>query len=120
MWIYQQSTGKLTRDGELVAIGYSGHGADKNVAADEGVKNMGPLPVGTYTIEAAITDPRLGPLAMRLLPFASNSMLGRADFFIHGDSPAHPGEASEGCIVLPNMARLIIDRDPDRRLQVVA
>ena len=120
MWIYQQSTGRLTRDGELVAIGYSGHDIDKNVAAAEGAKNMGPLPRGLYSIGEAYTDPHLGPLAMQLTPDASDEMLGRAGFFIHGDSVAHPGDASEGCIVLPSFARQLINADLDRRLQVVA
>lgn len=120
MWIYSQSTRRLTRDVVLVAIGYSGHGAEANQPDDQGVKNMGPCPRGLYSIGKAYTDPHLGPLAMRLTPDAANEMEGRSGFFIHADSIAHPGQASEGCIVLPNFARGIIDREPDRRLQVVA
>lgn len=36
---------------------------------------------------------------MRLTPYVENQMCGRDGFMIHGDSSAHPGEASDGCIV---------------------
>ena len=120
MWIYKQSTGQLFFGVVLIGTGYAGRAADKDVPADQGVVDMGPLPQGFYTIGPAYSDPHLGPLAMRLTPDTSNDMMGRAGFFIHADAPSHMGEASEGCIVMPNDVRGQLARSPDRRLQVVA
>ena len=39
------------------------------------------------------------PVAMPLIPDPANQMHGRSGFFIHADSIADPGSASEGCIV---------------------
>mgnify|MGYP001549603940 CR=1 FL=1 len=34
-------------------------------------------------------------------PDNGNEMFGRSGFLIHGDSKKRPGEASNGCIILP-------------------
>ncbi len=39
--------------------------------------------------------------AIPLTPAPANRMFGRSGFFVHGDSNAHPGEASQGCIIMP-------------------
>jgi type VI secretion system (T6SS) effector TldE1-like protein len=120
MWQYHQSTGQIFYGDQLVGTGYAGRDADKNIPADQGVPNEGPLPQGIYTIGGAYTDPHLGPLVMRLTPDPSNEMFGRSGFFIHADSVVHPGQASEGCIVMPQSVRIAISIHPDRQLQVVA
>ncbi len=46
-------------------------------------------------------------------------MFGRSGFLIHGDSVSHPGEASEGCIILDRNVRETIANDDDKYLVVV-
>jgi Protein of unknown function (DUF2778) len=40
-----------------------------------------------------------------LTPDPSNDMCGRSGFLIHGDSVSHPGDASDGCIILSRAER---------------
>lgn len=119
MWKYCQSTGQLFYGKVSIGIGYSGHGVDKNVPEAEGIKNMGPLPHGMYTIGFAEYNDHLGPLTMKLFPNAGNQMHDRGGFYIHGDSASHPGEASEGCIVLSHDIRNLINMGANRGLEVV-
>lgn len=70
------------------------------------VVDEGPLPCGLYTLGTAVTHPRLGPLAIPLHPDPLNAMFGRSAFYCHGDNQAHNGTASEGCIIMPNSARV--------------
>lgn len=44
---------------------------------------------------------------------------GRTAFLIHGDSRTNPGNASEGCIVLPPAVRIRIAQSGDTTLEVV-
>jgi hypothetical protein len=109
MYFYSQSTGSLKQgtSGALTVVGtgYAGGNLGKNPEgrnnpAMQGVKDIGPLPQGVYTIghpQNPVTH--LGPYAMPLAPDLTNNMLGRGDFLIHADT-AIPGDASEGCIVL--------------------
>ncbi len=121
MWTYHQSTGQLFYGTVLVGQGYAGHGADKNVPAAQGVKNMGPLPQGFYSIGLERGDTHLGPYAMPLEPDDVNVMYGRSGFWMHAESIAHPGDASSGCIVMPDKTvRIAVSIHPDKRLQVVA
>lgn len=120
MWTYEQSSGDLLFDGRLIATGYSGHGAGVNDPALQGVKDVGPLPQGKYTIGPAVQDPQTGPVSMHLIPDAANEMYGRGSFLIHGDNEACDHTASEGCIILPREVRERIAGSGDRTLQVVA
>lgn len=106
--------------GILVGTGYAGAPGYKDDPAAQALADRGPLPTGFYTIEAAYTDPHLGPVAMRLTPSPKNQMYGRGDFFIHADSISHPGAASHGCIEMPLTTRQLIAASTDRILQVVA
>lgn len=119
MYTYSQSTGQLHHNSTLLTTGYSGRGVDKNIPADQGVVNLGPLPTGWYVVGQSRTDPKLGPLAMPLTPDSNNTMMGRGGFYIHGDSILHPGDASEGCIILDATARAYIANGSDKILQVV-
>jgi hypothetical protein len=93
-----------------------------------GSGNYGPLPTGSYTIGPAEDSVKLGPVAMPLVPDPANQMHGRSGFFIHADSVANPGTASEGCIVPVNgvngeagrVIREQIAADSDRGLEVIA
>lgn len=127
MWTFRQSTGELfDPHGEVAGRGYAGGNipphheqAAVNNPARQAERMVGPLPRGFYAIGPAHTEPTLGPCAMYLQPRHDNQMFGRSGFFIHADSIAHPGQASEGCIVLPATVRLGLSQSKDRDLQVV-
>ena len=120
MWKYRQKTGELLdANGVVVGVGYSGIGDGRNNPAMQMVQGHGPIPVGTYSIGEAHSDPQLGPTVMRLTPDAGNEMFHRDDFFVHGDSLTHPGQASHGCIVIGPGVRLRVAGSPDKRLGVV-
>lgn len=118
MWIYYQSSGKLYRGPDYVDTGYAGTGVGKNSPAHEGLKSIGPLPVGYYSIEDPKDTLYHGPYVLPLTPDAGNEMHGRSGFLIHGDSKVNPGTASEGCIVLSHFTRQRIANSGDRRLEV--
>lgn len=119
-WTYEQTTGRLLSPaGKVIAAGYSGAGDGKNNPTEENIQNVGPIPCGFYDIQEPVDSPRHGKFAMPLLPDAENFMFGRNEFLIHGDSVERPGEASEGCIILPRFAREQIWNSGDHRLQVV-
>ena len=98
-WTYSQATGELKQNGQHVDTGYSGTGAGLNNPAMEASHNIGPIPRGTYTIGAPFHHPHAGPYTMRLTPTTPANVHGRDGFMIHGDSRAHPGAASNGCII---------------------
>jgi hypothetical protein len=118
-WNYAQRTGKLYHNNELVASCYSGHGPGVNNPDMQAVPNVGPLPVGEYTIGPFFNDPGgKGPIVCHLTPSPRNKMYGRAGMMIHGDSSAHPGEASHGCIIVWHEARITIRDSGDTMLIV--
>lgn len=120
MWIFEQLTGRLLKQGNgVMATGYSGAGEGKNNPTEETVQNYGPIPEGFYDVQAPIDSPTHGPFSLGLLPDAGNRMFGRSHFLIHGDSIERPGQASEGCIIMPRFARERIWESGDHRLQVV-
>src|SRR2546423_11084836 len=120
-WTYAQQTGDLQQDGKPVATGYSGAGDGKNNPTMADVPNVGPIPRGAWSITGPPTDPRdHGPYVLRLEPAAETETFGRSGFLIHGDSRAHPGTASEGCIILPRAVREQIWKSGDRDLEVIA
>jgi hypothetical protein len=117
-WRYAQATGWLAHDGENVAEGYSGAGEGKNNPAQQDVHNIGPIPVGQYTIGEPSDTKTHGPYVLHLTPDPANEMFGRSGFLIHGDSVVHPGTASEGCIIMPRTVREKIWVSADRDLVV--
>jgi lipoprotein-anchoring transpeptidase ErfK/SrfK len=121
VWQYEQSTGNLSQDGNLIATGYSGHGVGLNNADDEFLKNIGPIPQGVYTIGSP-KEPIdiLGPIAMPLEPDPNNNMEGRDAFYIHGDNSEGNQSASNGCIILSHDIRTMINESDDKTLIVVA
>jgi len=119
MWTYEQSTGRLSRDGIFVATGYSGLDEAKNNPAMQEVVDKGPLPRGLYAIGRPVDTPTHGPLVLPLTPDPGNTMFGRSAFLIHGDSIQHPGRASNGCIVLQHPVREQIAESGDSGLTVV-
>lgn len=134
MYRYNITTREWSRNSALLAIGkgiappYSGMDAGLNNATFVKVHGVGPLPPGRYRIERSRKSAELGPLVFDLTPL-SGEMYGRSLFRIHGDSIAHPGTASHGCIILDHTQRLELSRiidvpsyhnDNDNILDVVA
>ena len=120
MWTYSQTDGRVTKEGVgILATGYSGAGDGKNNPAMQEIKDKGPIPCGRYTIEEPRDTARHGRYAMPLVPDPYTNLFGRDLFWIHGDSVEHPGEASEGCLILPRFARERIWQSGDHDLQVV-
>lgn len=120
MWTYSQTSGELKRDGSLVGIGYSGHGAGVNNPDLESVHDVGPVPRGLWIIGAQEEHSTHGPCVMPLSPKEGTDTLGRSEFLMHGDLLAHPGErlASLGCIIMPKYVREQVAASPDRDLEV--
>jgi hypothetical protein len=122
MWTYEQRSGELfNAAGELVATGYSGFGPGRNAPGWQDHHDVGPIPCGTYTIgppECVKFSGPHGPFVLRLSPDHENQMWNRSGFLIHGDSGAHPGSASHGCIVLPRAIREQIAASGDSVLKV--
>lgn len=119
-WQYKISTGEMTNpDGSITWNGYSGTGDGRNNPDMTDVPNVGPIPVGTYTIGEAYDEPgKLGPCVLPLTPDPSNEMFGRSLFRIHGDNAAH--DASEGCVIQGPQCRYSISASTDKTLVVVS
>lgn len=119
MWIWDQSAGELRRAGK-VWRGYSGAARGLNNPALQAARGVGPIPQGRWTIAGRHDSPNTGPCTLTLCPDPGTATFGRSAFRIHGDSLAHPGTASHGCIILPRAVRDAIWASGDRILQVVA
>lgn len=121
MWTYEQSTGRLSKDGILVGTGYSGFGSGKNNPDAEAVMDVGPIPEGSWEICGPPMDTKEhGPYVLRLEPTPVTQTFGRTGFLMHGDSLEHPGEASKGCIIMDRIVRTRVYQSGDTKLLVVA
>ncbi len=106
-FVFIRETGVFLFDGTVLCdTAYSGHGPGVNNPDLQDIRNVGPLPAGTYLIGPA-KEPidRLGPVALPLTPNPDNQMFGRDEFFIHGDNAQMNHTASDGCIILPRNIR---------------
>ncbi len=129
MWTYAINTGFLySQSGEMVGAGHAGHDVIENgVIAVQGknnpamtqMKDIGPLPVGLYTIMPPKNYGTVGQYAMALVPDPTNEMFGRSGFFMHGDSRENQGLDSDGCIVQQFPVRQLVAKSNDTRLEVV-
>lgn len=118
MWVYKQRSGALIDpDGRHVATGYSGNGEHKNRPESESIRAKGPIPRATYTIGEPYDSEKVGPFCLRLT--TAELIHGRTAFLIHGDTIKAPGNASNGCIILPRSVRNAIWDSGDRKLKVV-
>lgn len=122
MWTYRQGDGTLLHDGTVIGTGYSGHAEHANHPADETLKNLGPIPRGTYTIGAAdaLDGGPHGPFVLPLDADANNEMYGRSGFLMHGDNSEGNHTASMGCIIMPKATRVLVAQSGDTALTVVA
>lgn len=116
---WDQSAGKLYRDGSLIGTGYSGAADDKNRPAAQTHKGTGPIPRGKWLITRHYDSPRTGPFTLELEPCNGTEVFDRSAFRIHGDSKSRPGTASHGCIILSRAIRDLIWNSGDRQLIVV-
>jgi hypothetical protein len=140
-WTYQQSSGKLFRDGALVGIGYSGRDSGLNNPVAEALEGVGPIPKGEWIIGAFFDDPGgKGPIVARLTPVlfeigldgkpildedgdkitVDDFTCGRSGFMIHGDNGAGNHSASHGCIILARPYRIAIRDSKDNRFIITA
>lgn len=119
MLFYHQISGELLWDKQPLGTGYSGYGTGKNEPTFENVPNVGPIPLGLYTVSLPYDDKEKGPITFRLTPAEETNTYNRSDFLIHGDSFAHPGMSSHGCIVAPHAVRQMIAASKDPLLKVV-
>jgi|CXWL01.1.fsa_nt_gi hypothetical protein len=118
-WQYSQRKKELTYNGNLIGYGYSGKdGVWKDNPLMEMISNKGPIPRGQYRISKAHQHPTKGPITMSLTP-VGHAAHGRTHFLIHGDSIKHPGNASEGCIILGRHFRARIAASGDTIINVV-
>lgn len=126
MWIWASNSGVLfLQHGptpqntclDIVERSYAGYGVGRNDPSYQDVANVGPIPVGMYTIQSPRDTEKHGPFVLPLLPDPKNRMYQRAGFLIHGDNATH--DASKGCIILSRQAREQIWQSNDRRLRVV-
>ena len=119
-WTYAQTTGELQQDGKPVGTGYSGFGAGKNNPAMASIRNVGPIPVGHWTILGPpVNTAEHGPCVLTLKPSAETSTFGRDGFLMHGDSRESPGCASHGCVIMPRPVREQVWKSGDTALEVV-
>jgi Protein of unknown function (DUF2778) len=118
MWTWDQSAGTMTRAG-VTYHGYSGHDLGKNNPAMQAAKAVGPIPRGKWQMTMVKDSPNTGPYTVVLEPCPGTDTCGRGDFRIHGDSIAHPGSASHGCIILPRAQREAMWRSGDHFIEVV-
>ena len=118
MWTYEQASGRLSKDGLQVAVGYSGFGDGENNPQLESTPDVGPIPCGLWTIcGPPYTTTEHGPYVLRLEP--DSATYGRTGFLMHGDSELHPGEASKGCIIMDRVTRTRVYQSGDTKLMVV-
>jgi hypothetical protein len=118
-WRWDQSAGELSHDGVVSGRGYSGRDLGRNNTAMQAAVGVGPIPAGQWRILRLYDSDAVGPSALELQPEPGTQTFGRSAFRIHGDSIAHPGAASHGCIILPRAVRQRIWDSGDRALEVV-
>lgn len=114
MWTYEQTTGRLSRNGVIVSFGHSGDGDRRNDPDAEHLTNRGPIPRGRYRIGDVVTVEGRGPVCIDLHPVPGQNLHGRGGFLIHGDEAA-----SHGCIILGRRTRQLIAESDDRELEVI-
>ena len=120
MWVFEVSSGWLSRNNLRYGQGYSGARDGKDNPLFQSIHNVGPIPEGLWIIGEPHDSATHGPFCLPLTPEPETNTYGRSGFLIHGDSIAHPGKASEGCIILPHDVRMTVWNSKDRLLKVVA
>lgn len=118
-WQYKISTGEITHDDTHIETAYSGlAGQCRNNPDCCSIHNVGPIPVGDWTLGPCYDDPHRGKCTVRLLPKPETETFGRSGFLIHGDNISHT--ASEGCIIASLGIRQKLCSSTDKELRVIA
>jgi hypothetical protein len=134
-WTYADGT-PVVDVHNIAVVGWAGNDCNptwnptgikgKNNPDMDGVANIGPLPLGDYTIrwlsdEEAKAHAHLGPMLAELIPDAQNDMKGRSGFFIHGAArdPHRHGQESRGCTVLERIPRQAVKDSGETSVRVV-
>lgn len=118
-WIYRQSTGDLSYKGQVVDRGYSGAAIARNNPSLERLPAVGPIPRGTYRVGPPHDSRKTGPYTLDLTPIKGTNTYGRTAFKMHSDSITHPGNASEGCIVMHVHTRQRVWGSNDWELEMI-
>ena len=108
VWLFNQNGSFSSGDGKVAVPAYSGFPPYKNDPGAEEMIGLGPIPRGTYVCGQPEDSESLGPHVISLTPTKWTATHGRAGFFIHGDSVAHAGLASHGCVILDRATRSLI------------
>lgn len=87
-WKYEQSTGKMYKDGKLIETGYSGALTNKNNPDRQHVKGLGPLPRGTYKIAGHSNSK--GPITIILEQTSGESFVVQSSAFMVTISTVQP------------------------------
>lgn len=119
-WLYESSSGWLSRKGSRLARGYSGAPGAVNDPAQQSLHDAGPIPEGIWMMGEPRDTVEHGPFAIPLVAMAGTETFGRSDFMVHGDSKEHPGAASKGCIIMPRFARERLVESGEKLLEVRA
>ena len=125
MWRYVIDSGFVyAPSGAKVWTGYAGGNCGKNPEGKNNplmcmVPDVGPLPPAVYTMAEVVEGSHLGPFAIRLVPAPNAIMMGRSEFFIHGDTTPS-GDASSGCIIAARFIRNQMWNGGDHTITVVA
>ena len=109
----------MTAHGVFLVRGYSGHGEGLNNGLFQYVHNVGPIPVGLYSVGPPVLHPGLGPVVLQLKAHPYTETKGRSGFYIHGDNAKGDQSASEGCIVIGRAERQSVASGGFRWLAVV-
>jgi hypothetical protein len=118
-WLYSQSVGILTHNGQIIAIDYSRHGNGKNNPGMQQAQNVGSMPP-RYFISQPRDSETVGPFALPLELVPETNPFGRSAFAIHEDGIVHPDPASEGSIIVLRYVRNMIGGSGDNELSVTA
>lgn len=119
-WTWHISLGEMESPTGEIYHGYSGApGTSLNNPAYCSVANVGPIPQGFWSMGTPRDDAHKGCDVIPLHPDFSTDTHGRSGFLIHGDSIAHPGTASEGCIILDHAARMTLINSAEKLLAVI-
>ena len=118
-WTYRQSSGELRYNGVVIETGYSGAGTGKNNPGMQHISNEGPIPRGLYRISNPHNSHHTGPFTLDLTPVNPSQTFGRTALKMHGDSISHPGQASNGCIIMRMSTRTTVWTSTDHMLEVI-
>jgi hypothetical protein len=106
---YNQNTGELKRDNQVIGTGFSGKGEAKNDPHSYKEPVIGVIPIGDWKVERRRNDPKTGEPILDLSLFTGGHVKGRIpgeNFTIHPEDGANAGESG---IAMPRKVRDAIE-----------